>query len=931
MSYKLYSIIPSTSKGETIEVVTKMMKTPFSKYPKDLPLKNEKRADKYYPSRIVTSSFATSSFTGFGLYKLTDAEAASIKNDPLISNVLLISTRSYDDNNSGYFPETGSEYPESGSLLSSIPDRNFRPFPWPEYTDDIDTANLSNIATYYHSLPLDKMYSGSFGKETSRALGNNPDVGQIYTGNTFQPQGIQAFTNNHDYNYSVDGKDVDFIHWENNGGQEWNHAEYHGVDGNSRVNFVNWEKYGAPPYGPSSYETQIPGSTHKQQCIMNAVGLTSGFAKGANIFYIGVPTPYSYSKILEQLNIIKLWDATKPINPKTGRRNRTVLNTSHYFSDGMVPPYSKLTPSFQRISGSVDIGSPLLYSSIRFEGLKLSPLEPRRDYVFAIGTTSTTRLAYEINKTRGAANIYLTGSYIPSGWGYPGYGVENSINTILNPTSDALGWTASIDGNTLHFTSSGGTNDIFGTPMGRYNPLRIYTGSIYDFMHSNDILATNQTSPPYSINSPRGGALVFEESSSTSPKTGISKIVVKGNLIYTGSTDPVGSNGYLNSNHGFYQNPVVDWYGIDRGVNINTNNIAYSLKGLHRGIGSEHTPSLSQALKECAEQGIIILQAAGNSPIPYTMESSSLEENPLYDPDLYSDDLYNTYVEYDTEWAGYDTSNTFPNGEFRYLPEGPVPPNTPIRLGNPQWTSNYSTIQIGMMDHQSYASFWNSPENQKTMSGSVYGGSFPQNITKDRIHPQTRKAHGKAISAYAIGGSTVIGGTSGSFTLSSGDHGYIAHSSSFYNTIKFNTSSILSAYKYQSQARANSITGSYGIPIFTQGLYTIGRGGGTSFSSPLVAGMICCYLEVNPDASFVDVRNWLHNTGMKEVPGTLSDPNKYYHLGRYETSSIHPAYYNDLYMDSGGIDFGGRNPVIAHFPYNSPMRGKLSNITMSRS
>ena len=95
--------------------------------------------------------------------------------------------------------------------------------------------------------------------------------------------------------------------------------------------------------------------------------------------------------------------------------------------------------------------------------------------------------------------------------------------------------------------------------------------------------------------------------------------------------------------------------------------------------------------------------------------------------------------------------------------------------------------------------------------------------------------------------------------------------------------------------------------------------------------MICCYLEVNPDASFVDVRNWLHNTGMKEVPGTLSDPNKYYHLGRYETSSIHPAYYNDLYMDSGSIDFGGRNPVIAHFPYNSPMRGKLSNITMSRS
>jgi len=117
----------------------------------------------------------------------------------------------------------------------------------------------------------------------------------------------------------------------------------------------------------------------------------------------------------------------------------------------------------------------------------------------------------------------------------------------------------------------------------------------------------------------------------------------------------------------------------------------------------------------------------------------------------------------------------------------------------------------------------------------------------------------------------------------------------------------------------------------TQGLYSIGQSGGTSFSSPLVAGMVCCYLEVNPDASFVDVRNWLHNTGMKEIPGTSPDPSKYLIAGRYVTSSMHPAYYNDLFMESGSIDYGGRNPVVARFPYNSPFRGKLSNITMGRS
>ena len=81
----------------------------------------------------------------------------------------------------------------------------------------------------------------------------------------------------------------------------------------------------------------------------------------------------------------------------------------------------------------------------------------------------------------------------------------------------------------------------------------------------------------------------------------------------------------------------------------------------------------------------------------------------------------------------------------------------------------------------------------------------------------------------------------------------------------------------------------------------------------------------------MDVRNWLHKSSMKEVPGTLSHPNKYYHHGRYDTSPTHPAYYTDLWMESGSLDFGGRNPNVAHFPYSSPLRGKLTNISMSRN
>tara|TARA_R110002020_G_scaffold282853_4_gene498522 strand:- start:3471 stop:6338 length:2868 start_codon:yes stop_codon:yes gene_type:complete len=955
MSFKLYSIIVSSSLGETIKEVTEIMDIPSSKYSEDLTLEKQTRAETYYPNRSVTSSIATSSFTSFGLYKLTDAEAASIKNDPLISSVRLISTQSIDiDSQIG----TGSIYLETSSvsndipadirrpLLSTIPNRNFRIKPFPAFTTDIDTSTLSNTATYYHSLPINKMYSGStllphedaHGRETSRTLGLNPDsqdFGESQT--TFQPQGLQAFTDIHDYNYSVDGKNVDFVHWENFGGQEWNHAEYHGLDGNTRVKFVNWSDYGGDrnmngnawnhnPANDSIYKTQIgQGPTHKQECLMMAVGLTSGFAKGANIHYIA--SENKYDELIKTLNVIKLWDATKPINPKTGRRNRTVVNTSFFLFNTRFSPYSQFTPSTQRISGSIEFNDSFVLgmggkiNALRFEGQKISD-ESRRDYIFAFRatTSNSTLLDQKINASYNVtANFYSTAS----SWGEE---VANNINNHLNPTSDPLGWTVSIDGNYLHFTSSGTytqtfvpTNPVntFQQTYSRYNPIRIYSGSREEFFHFGD-------SPKYSTNSPRGGGLAFEESSSTAPKTHISKIVVKGNLAYTGSTDPGGSNGYPNSDHSNYLNPPVDDYGINRGINKKISDLNIQLLGISRGIGSEYSQTLSQALKECAEQGIIITQAAGNAAIQQTMESSSLEENPLYDPNLYSDELYNTYVEFDTEFTGWSQGQE--DSEFYSLPEDPIPPNTPIRLGNPMWASNYSTIQVGMIMLNHFEGFYNSPENRKTMFDGAYGGDFPNNITKDRIFPQTRKCHGKAISSYAIGGAVVIGGTNSTNTLANPlnvKEGLIAHSSSFYDSITFNTSSITNIDGFNLSGNSSS--------SFTQGLYSIAESGGTSYSAPLVAGIVCCYLEVNPDASFVDVRNWLHNTGVKEVPGILSNPDKFYHLGRYETSSIHPAYYNDLYLNNGSIDFGGRNPVIAHFPYTSSQRGKLSNIKITRS
>lgn len=1007
MSYKLYSIIPSSSLGETIATVDEILKISSSQYLTDLTSPKRTRANTYYPDRVVTSSFATASFTGFGLYKLTDAEANTIKTDPLVSSVRLISTQSYETQ---FSASSGPEIPEyintgsiSGStydvespfdnnphivseinidnptLFSTLPSRNFRQYAYTsshpnyDFLEGIEAADISNNSTYYHSLPQEKMYSGSFGKETSRMLGNNLDLllsMQPFAGAN-GTNGNTPYTNIQDYNYSADGADVDMVIWEGEGGMEWNHAEFYGVDGNTRVQFINWIEYGMVPtqligfgYGwqpqtPQDWLRRIYKSVvknpdqanaipHHQRVAMCAAGLTSGFAKGANICYICTKSGGSqnYYEMIDTLNVLKTWDANKPINPKTGRRNRTVVNVSFAPTNLQFPVYHFMESSSIRVSGSVKITNTHDYPAIRFASQMIAGCEGqgrRVDFVFGVSSSNGKSIEATVNKCSDSISAYYTSSFSS---------IATDMNRRLNPLSSPLGWSCSIStvgsDTYLHFTSS---NSDGGAEWLRSIPIRIYTGSIYDFAHHGDI------SPSYSSSSPGGGSLVFLESGSSSPKTNISKIVVKGNLVYTGSTDSTmgdtgRSNGFIHADHGFHKIPPRDHYGLDRGCNKFYSNLPGSAAGRTRGLGSEHTPTLAQALKECAEQGIIIVQSAGNDGVQMTMASSSLENNSLYDPDLYSDELWNTYIEYDRELVDYRVNYTSTFSQISTYPEGPIPAHTPIRLGNPMWANNHSTIQVGGMSLQGWHDDWGLNELTRTLSGGLYIGASLNNITKDRIFPQMRKCYGKAISTYAVDGHQTVGGTSQSIAYrnqqgtNTGDYSwingisvneFIADSSTFYNNITFNTSSLAALYddpllqKSLSASLTSSLGGDSKVPQFTQGLSTIHRGGGTSFSSPLVAGMICCYLEVNPNASFVDVRNWLHKSSMKEVPGTLSNPNKYYHHGRYDISPTHPAYYTDLWMESGSLDFGGRNPNVAHFPYSSPLRGKLTNTSMSRN
>jgi hypothetical protein len=914
MSYKLYSIIPSSPTG-SISIVTEIMKISSSKYSEDLTPREETRAKDYYPSRIVTSSIVSSSFKRLGIYQLTDAEANEIKNDPLISSVTALTT-------SSFIPTTSS----------TIPNRNVRAYQKKNYTQNIDRGQLISTATYYHSLPLEDAYSGPFGRDTFTSLGGG------YEYSAGLPPNIDSFSLIKDINYNLDGEGVDIIIWEgktsafNSEGIEYCHSEYYGRDGKSRIKFADWNLYDTdviagvknPTVWDHFYTTEKPSGApqHRQRVSACAAGLVSGFAKGSDIYFFPYTIGgYQEISITKTLDIFLNFDQNKPINPKTGRRNRTVINCSWApLGESMfLNPYAEKDAHLsQKSSSSIDF-SP---SSLQYnEGIRIMGNVSRtpdygkyKDFIFISSSVMSEDTNITINGIPDIADIYYYTSSHSNGL----EGLADALNTKLgypvgsNNTPAYCEATAS--GNTLIITSSGGSNGVY--------PFQIYTGSV------NDFILTSSLSTPKLLH-PRGGHLLrtFGDYNTDSH---ISKIVVKGNTVYTSSSEPDGvGRGLLNSDHGYYANRPTDQYGIDRIIFTQYTSPKYPNLTTDAGYSSAIRPTIPQAFMELALAGVVVVMSAGNgsSITPQSMRSSSLEENELYDPLLYDEGVWNTYIELDTPYG---------SGQGHEMPS-----YTPLRLSTPMWgVDNYSAIKVGQLqlnlnylNSRVYTS-GGSPylDSIRTFaSKSLYDYNTDPNSTLNnigKISPMILYAHGPAISTYALSGTTINIGTKSS-TYS----GFMGTSSAIYNTIDIDTSSFNTLYSpdYMTESLAASTKNPNGTLIHTEGMWAEYDGGGTSFSSPLVAGMVACFLGANPDASFKDARNWLHTTGHSVLPNFSSPSNKYHYRGIYETSSLHPAYYNDLYVISGGLDLGGRNGIIAHFPYNSPIKGKLSNINISKS
>lgn len=887
-----YIILIEPSSSFSIDDIDIILQTSSSKYSDMISEYNVLIQDlEKYPDREVTASFQ-SSFKKIGIYYLDEFEVEKLLKLPYIKSItpndfpeethLDLYDKSFTDtDNLKDAPEgvINANYRAAyGSTNSST------------YIDpSINTNEIGNWALYYHSLPPESIYSGSLGKKSS----------QLIKGISYSQIPQKDYTNYDNFNFPVNGKNVDFIINEgnsspysqgtktNSSAMDFNHPDFYGYDGNTRIKFIDWKDYGWPyyandcfyPYSKQWKTGYVSSTAHKQMVASSAVGLYNGYASGANIYFI----PGGASNVAGW-NTILNFHLNKPINPETGRKNPTIVNCSQ--GTGYQYPYYQYELG-GKSSGSFDF-SDQGYN----KGFRISHYG--KDYIFVSSSTTSVEENLQINNhngyfsqnpSNGVANIYYYNS--PN---------LNDLISIFNREISSY-FIANLESdNLISITQS--------TDYRVINP-KIYTGSLEDFIEVPGKLP------------PKGGYLATELSGGFEPNTHISRIVVKNEEVFSGS------NGFINSNHGYTELPPYDWYGIDKGINWVGNPLEdtiatrvdpeYTGSGVtfntvrlynktNGGDGLSIYNALRQVYYELAQNGVIVVTSAGNNPSYATHTSSSLEENEFYDPDLFDNDLYNTYIEIDCEMSYTSVVQSLGR-------------DTPLRFFTPSIVNNYTIINAGMLDYYPGNYIINTNNITNTPSTQIY----------DILSCATTTIRGKGVEAYMASSDCVMAGYQSN--INSLD--FVTYTCSFYqnSNIPFNTKSLMDQYTqsfmsfeyYENEYNFTTETDDAGnIPFDINGPLVNSVGGGTSNASPRLAGMIACYLQLYPDANLNDVRKWIKSIGVPIDSNYSSERKNYLYFNGFQTSSDPERPFEMVNeIVTRGYDLGP-NPIIPRFPFNKP-------------
>lgn len=136
------------------------------------------------------------------------------------------------------------------------------------------------------------------------------------------------------YDYEADGSGVDFVLMDD--GIQVDHPEFIDATGVSRVQQIDWYRATGIPgtMPPNHYLCQNSGDgEHGTHVATIVAGKTFGYAKNARIYSIRVFG--NSSQVIpdwDQFDLIRVWHTKKPVDPRTGVKRPTIVNTSWGYS-----------------------------------------------------------------------------------------------------------------------------------------------------------------------------------------------------------------------------------------------------------------------------------------------------------------------------------------------------------------------------------------------------------------------------------------------------------------------------------------------------------------------------------------------------------------------------------------------------------------------
>lgn len=142
--------------------------------------------------------------------------------------------------------------------------------------------------------------------------------------------GMPAYGQEVYYNYILDGTGVDIVIMDT--GIQADHPDFNDSNGVSRVQQINWfAASGVSGTMPANFYTDLDG--HGTHCAGIAAGLSYGWAKNARIYAMhipldGDPGTGNSIQIVQAMDCITGWHLNKPVDPVTGFKRPTIVNTS---------------------------------------------------------------------------------------------------------------------------------------------------------------------------------------------------------------------------------------------------------------------------------------------------------------------------------------------------------------------------------------------------------------------------------------------------------------------------------------------------------------------------------------------------------------------------------------------------------------------------